>query len=59
MLSAIAPMVSTLIEGLGVALHTTLVGSVLNIWLMLDYRLLEAGASRLYGGLVERGIEDV
>ena len=57
--SAIAPMVSTLIEGLGVALHTTLVGSVLNIWLLLDYRLLEAGTGRLYTGLVERGVDDV
>jgi len=53
--SAIAPMISTLIEGLGVALHTTLVGAVLNIWLMLDYRLLEAGAAKLHVALLERG----
>lgn len=54
-LSRVAPMVSRLIEGLGVALYTTLVGAVLNIWLMADYRLLEAGASALAARLLERG----
>ena len=34
-------MVSTLIDGMSVALYTTLVGSVLNVWLMLNYRLVE------------------
>jgi hypothetical protein len=53
--SAIAPMVSSLIEGMSVALYTTLVGSVLNVWLMLDYRLLEAGAVHLLTRLVELG----
>ena len=33
---AIAPMVSTLIIGMAVALYTTLVGSVLNVWLMVN-----------------------
>jgi len=56
---AIAPMVTTLIDGLGVALHTTLVGALLNVWLMLDLRLLEAAASRLFTTLVERGADDV
>lgn len=56
---AIAPMVTTLIDGLGVALHTTLVGALLNVWLMLDVRLLEAAAARLYTTLVERGTDDV
>jgi MotA/TolQ/ExbB proton channel family len=53
--SAIGPMVSTLIEGMSVALYTTLVGSVLNIWLMLNHRLLEGGAIHLLTHLVERG----
>lgn len=53
--SAIAPMVSKLIDGMSVALYTTLVGSLLNIWLMLDYRLLEAGAVHLLTWLVELG----
>lgn len=53
--AAIPAMVSTLIEGMSVALYTTLVGSVLNIWLMLNYRLLEGGAVHLTTRLVELG----
>jgi hypothetical protein len=53
--NAIGPMVSTLIAGMSVALYTTLVGSVLNIWLMLDYRLLEGGSVHLLTRFVEIG----
>lgn len=53
--AAIAPMVSRLLEGMGVALYTTLVGSVLNIWLMLNHRLLEGAAVHLLTRLIERG----
>jgi len=53
--SSIGPMVSTLIDGMSVALYTTLVGSVLNVWLMLDYRILEGGMIRLWTAIVERG----
>ncbi|HSA82465.1 MAG TPA: MotA/TolQ/ExbB proton channel family protein [Geminicoccaceae bacterium] len=53
--AAIGPMVSTLIQGMSVALYTTLVGAVLNIWLMVNYRLLEGGVSRLFTTIVERG----
>jgi hypothetical protein len=53
--SSIGPMVSTLIDGMSVALHTTLVGSVLNIWLMLNYRLVEGGTVRLLTAIVEQG----
>ncbi len=53
--SAIGPMVSTLIDGMAIALHTTLVGAVLNVWLMMNYRLLEAGTVDLIAGIVERG----
>jgi hypothetical protein len=52
---SVAPMVSTLVAGMGVALYTTLVGAVLNIWLMQLHRLLEGGAVRLLAGLIERG----
>jgi len=52
--SAIGPMVSTLIAGMSVALYTTLVGAVLNVWLMIAYRLLERGTISLLGGLVTR-----
>ncbi len=52
---AIGPMVSTLISGMSVALYTTLVGAVLNIWLMVNYRLLESGTVTLVTTIVELG----
>jgi hypothetical protein len=52
---SIGPMVSTLIGGMSVALYTTLVGSILNVWLMFNYRLLEGGTVRLLTAIVERG----
>ncbi len=51
---AITPMISTLLFGMAIALYKTLVGSVLNIWLMLDYRLLESGTVHLVTGIVDR-----
>ena len=36
----IGPMVSTLIQGMSVALYTTLVGAIFNLWLMANHRLL-------------------
>jgi len=54
-ISAIGPMVSTLISGMSVALSTTLVGAVLNVWLMVNYRLLESGTLRLLTTIVELG----
>jgi biopolymer transport protein ExbB/TolQ len=51
-------MVAALVEGMGVALYTTLLGAVLNIWLMIDYRLLEGGTVRLLAALMERGARD-
>ena len=53
--SSIGPMVSTLIEGMSVALYTTLVGAVLNVWLMLNYRVVEGGTVRLLTAIVELG----
>jgi hypothetical protein len=53
--SSIGPMVSTLIDGMSVALYTTLVGSVLSVWLMLNYRLVESGTVRLLTAIVELG----
>lgn len=52
---AIAPMVANLLQGMAVALYTTLAGSLLNIWLMLNFRLLTAGTTRLFTQIVERG----
>jgi MotA/TolQ/ExbB proton channel family len=52
---AIGPMVSTLIGGMAIALHTTLVGSLLHLWLMVNVRLLESGTVRLLVATVELG----
>ncbi|MFQ5467680.1 MAG: MotA/TolQ/ExbB proton channel family protein, partial [Kiloniellaceae bacterium] len=52
---AITPMISTLISGMSTALYTTLVGSVLNVWLMINYHLLAGGAVKLITGLMEFG----
>jgi hypothetical protein len=52
---AIGPMVSTLISGMSVALYTTLVGAIFNVWLMLNYRLLESGTVTLVTTIVELG----
>jgi hypothetical protein len=53
--NSIGPMVSTLIDGMSVALYTTLAGSVLSVWLMLNYRLVEGGTVRLLTAIVELG----
>lgn len=52
---AVAPMVSRLIQGMSVALYTTLVGAVLNIWLMVDYRILASGTATLANTIIELG----
>ena len=52
---AVGPMVSTLIQGMSVALYTTLVGSVLNIWLMINYQMLAGGTANLIATIVESG----
>jgi hypothetical protein len=52
---AIKPMVATLLGGMSVALYTTLVGAILNIWLMVNYRLLESGTVALLTAIVELG----
>ncbi len=51
----ILPMVSTLVRGMSVALYTTLVGAVLSIWLMVNYRLLATGTVTLANAIIELG----
>lgn len=51
----IAPMVASLIDGMGIALYTTLVGAVLHVWLIVNHRMLATGALRLYNAIVELG----
>jgi len=50
----VAPMVSTLIKGMSIALYTTLLGAVLNVWLMIDYRILTNGTVRLIAAIITR-----
>ena len=52
---SVGPMISTLIGGMSVALYTTLVGAILNIWLMVNYRLLLSGTVNLVTSVVELG----
>lgn len=52
---AVSPMVSTLIEGMSTALYTTLVGAVLNVWLMVNHHLLTGGTVKLITAVVELG----
>ncbi len=39
-IKAVTPMISTLVAGMSTALYTTLVGAVLNVWLMTNYHML-------------------
>ena len=50
---AIAPMVSTLIQGMSTALYTTLIGAVLNVWLMANHQVLAGGTVKLITSIVE------
>lgn len=51
----VADMVATLISGMSVALNTTLVGAVLYVWLIVDYRLLAGGTVDLLTATIELG----
>ncbi len=53
--AAISPMVATLIYGMSVALYTTLVGAILNIWLMINYRIVATGTALLASTIIELG----
>jgi len=50
---SIAPMVGKLIEGMSVALYTTLVGA--NLWLTANYQMLASGTANLVATLMEFG----
>jgi len=54
----VAPMVARLINGMSIALYTTLIGSVLHLWLMLTQRILAGSALALYQAIVEHGERD-
>lgn len=52
---SVATMVSTLIQGMSVALYTTLLGAVLNVWLNINYRILSTGTVNLISEIVAFG----
>ncbi|MFQ5545044.1 MAG: MotA/TolQ/ExbB proton channel family protein [Acidiferrobacterales bacterium] len=52
-IDAITPMISTLISGMSTALYTTLVGAILNVWLMANHQLLTGGTVKLIASLIE------
>ena len=49
----VAAMVSTLINGMSVAMYTTLVGAVLYVWLNISYRILVSGTVELITSAIE------
>lgn len=51
----VATMVATLIKGMSIALYTTLLGAVLNVWLNINYRILSTGTVTLYSEIVAHG----
>ena len=51
----VAAMVSTLINGMSVALNTTLVGAVLYVWLIVNYGILTTGAVDLMTTIIDKG----
>jgi biopolymer transport protein ExbB/TolQ len=52
---SVANMVATLIQGMSIALYTTLLGAVLNVWLNINYRILSTGTVDLYSEIVAFG----
>ncbi len=55
----VAPMVTTLIHGMSIALYTTLIGSVLHVWLMMNHRILASGTLHLFDAIVASGEDRV
>lgn len=53
--AAVGPMVSKLIEGMAIALYTTLVGGVLNIWLNVNANMLASATVNLITEIIAVG----
>ena len=51
----VSKMVSTLIQGMSVALYTTLVGSICSVWLNICYQIISTGANKLLSRTIELG----
>lgn len=52
---SVGPMVATLIQGMSIALYTTLVGSVLYLWLIVNHRMLASGTLNLMNSIIALG----
>ncbi|MFQ5913134.1 MAG: hypothetical protein ACE5JS_08125, partial [Nitrospinota bacterium] len=53
----VGPMVGTLISGMGVALYTTLVGGIFNLWLGVNFQILRTGTANLAAALLDKGCD--
>jgi len=53
--NAVSGMVARLIEGMSVALYTTLVGAILSVWLLACFQILATGTTTLFSLVVELG----
>ena len=51
----ISKMITTLIQGMSVALYTTLAGSICSVWLNICYQILSSGANKLLSKIIEAG----
>ena len=54
----VSAMVATLINGMSVALYTTLVGAVFYIWLIINYRILVTCTVALISACLDLGEDD-
>lgn len=52
---SVARMVATLIQGMSIALYTTLLGAALNVWLNINHRILSTGTVNLISEIVAFG----
>ena len=51
----VSKMVATLIQGMSVALYTTLAGSICSVWLNICYQIMSTGANGLLSKIIELG----
>lgn len=55
----VGQLVGALTKGMGVALYTTLVGSITNLWLNANYNMLRTGVVNLIAALLESPMQEV
>ena len=51
----ISKMITTLIQGMSVALYTNLAGSICSVWLNICYQILSSGTNKLLAKIIETG----